>query len=1724
MLYVYSIQNRLIHRWLITTARRSIQGKSLKLLIVFLLMSLFGASDLFGQYIPTANVLYVDANVTGGNSSGDSWTNASTDLAGVLQWAKDNWDAGTNGSLQIWVAMGMYNPTTVPTDYANLSEENRLVYREATFQLVNDVEIYGGFSGTGAETTLAQRNWRKNPTILSGDIDKNDMESIISNPLTQIQGFNSYTVVTAWNAVEPYLNNTAKLDGFIVTGGQSDHSQNQPLSNRRSGGGMYIRNGSPVLTNLVIQGNVATNHGGGVWIHTSTPTFTNVTICANSAGGGGAVYNRTDSDPVLDNVLISGNQSSNGAGGFHVAGAATGTLRNVTITGNRRTTIDGQGNPNPGAGIFIENGEISLYNSIVWSNGPGDDVNDVNRIASNSSHNLINGGRSEVNIAGDFSGLTASILFESPKNSSETPTGAGDYRLRENSPAINAGNNAFVEKSTDIDDKLRIIDDNVDLGAYEVQHAPVIDDVLFVRGNVSGGNESGDSWNNAIPELSTALQWAKDNWNVAANGSLQIWVAEGIYKPTSDPSDRDATFQLANGVEIYGGFTGTETTLTQRNWQTNATILSGDIDNNDTGVDGVITNRDQIEGENSYTIVNGSGVNATAVLDGFILTGGLSNGSGQPRLPSRSGGGIYNDAGNATFSNLLVSGHATANWAGGVLNFNGSSPTYTNVIIQGCNGLVGGGMLNHTDSHPILTNVLIRGNRSNAAGGMANIASSPILVNVTITGNERVNGAGSGLENRDAESLPTLYNSIIWGNGSGADVNDIATINANSSHNLIKGADAGVNIPGDFSSLTAEDLFVSPLTPGDAPNGDGDYRLRAGSPAINAGSNAIVNLPNDILSNARIRDGIVDLGVYEVQEGNTVPIIVPNNNTVYVKQSSTGTGMGNSWDNAVPELRDALSWTKDNWDVAANGSLQIWVAEGIYKPTSDPSDRDATFQLANGVEIYGGFAGTETTLTQRDWQTNATILSGDIDNNDTGVDGVITNRDQIEGENSYTIVNGSGVDATAVLDGFILTGGLSNGSGQPRLPSRSGGGIYNDAGNATFSNLIVSGHATANWAGGVLNYNGSSPTYTNVIIQGSNGPVGGGMLNHTDSHPTLTNVLIRGNQSNNAAGGMANIKSSPILVNVTITGNKRITNAGSGLENRDAESLPTLYNSIIWGNGSGADVNDIATINANSSHNLIKGADAGVNIPGDFSSLTAEDLFVSPLTPGDAPNGGGDYRLRAGSPAINAGSNVSNTVAMDLDDNNRMQGGIIDIGAFETSFQDVESIEQLTKVVPVGTDLADIPHVAPAFVAKAMTRDNTIMNVPLDPNTDNWIQLSGGTYDSSILGNEYVFRVPVLVPDPAGQLWFTNTDPDNAAVDVHVRIGKTLVDMHASWNGAAIDLNTGLNLTYGDIGNLQITHNNTDTESVITASFTAGDEVLDVADLSAVTTRMAGVGYVTFTMAETENFESTTVVFEVSVAKKDVVVVVNPGQSKTYGSEDPELTFAVVDGLVNNDGVEAFSGALERTAGEEIGIYPIGQGTLSSANYEIISFTGANFEIGKGLQVINFTVSERLPLNAISLPISATSDSGLPVTLTVEDTQLGEIREDGNLYLYRLGTMTITASQEGNNNYEAAETVVRTIRIFNDAKLQVAVHPALSPNGDGINDFLHIENIADYPDNKVTIFDRQGHVVTEIQGYDNGQHVFTGQKVQDDTYFYIIEANIRNRTERVKGYFVVKRN
>ncbi len=142
-------------------------------------------------------------------------------------------------------------------------------------------------------------------------------------------------------------------------------------------------------------------------------------------------------------------------------------------------------------------------------------------------------------------------------------------------------------------------------------------------------------------------------------------------------------------------------------------------------------------------------------------------------------------------------------------------------------------------------------------------------------------------------------------------------------------------------------------------------------------------------------------------------------NTIYVKWDASGTGDGTSWTNAYTSLQSAIS-------VAMSGDA-IWVAAGTYKPT-DGTDRTVSFQLKNGVAVYGGFAGTETILNQRNMRDNETILSGDI-----GITG--DNSD-----NTYHVVYNYEKDNTALLDGVTITGGNANGT----YNDGSGGGIYND--------------------------------------------------------------------------------------------------------------------------------------------------------------------------------------------------------------------------------------------------------------------------------------------------------------------------------------------------------------------------------------------------------------------------------------------------------------------------------------------------------------------------------------------------------------------------------------------------------------------------------------------------------------------------------------------------------
>ncbi|MBN1163836.1 MAG: T9SS type A sorting domain-containing protein, partial [Candidatus Krumholzibacteriota bacterium] len=285
------------------------------------------------------------------------------------------------------------------------------------------------------------------------------------------------------------------------------------------------------------------------------------------------------------------------------------------------------------------------------------------------------------------------------------------------------------------------------------------------------------------------------------------------------------TFQLVDGIAIYGGFSGTETVLEERDWNTNVTILSGDI-----GVMGGDT-------DNSFHVTTGNGNDATAVLDGFTVTKGRAD----DVYPHNLGGGmINNDGGNPTLTNLIFTENYASTAGGGMVNRSYSSPTLTNVIFWENTAFgVGGAMYNYDNSNPILVNVTLSGNLADGGGGMMNNSSSPTLINTVCWGDSA--GGGEGDEIYNAFDEPVISYSLIQGcGGSGLGWNSSL------------GTDGGNNIDADplFVDENSGDLHLSVMS----------------SPAVNTGDNAAPFLPpTDLDGYPRICGASVDMGAYEFQ-------------------------------------------------------------------------------------------------------------------------------------------------------------------------------------------------------------------------------------------------------------------------------------------------------------------------------------------------------------------------------------------------------------------------------------------------------------------------------------------------------------------------------------------------------------------------------------------------------------------------------------------------------------------------------------------------------------------------------------------------------------------------------------------------------------------------------------------------------------------------------------------
>lgn len=366
----------------------------------------------------------------------------------------------------------------------------------------------------------------------------------------------------------------------------------------------------------------------------------------------------------------------------------------------------------------------------------------------------------------------------------------------------------------------------------------------------------------------------------------------------------------------------------------------------------------------------------------------------------------------------------------------------------------------------------------------------------------------------------------------------------------------------------------------------------------------------------------------------------------------------------------------------ADCSLREAIAAANAASSDDVIDFDAT--------VFGTAQTVNVTLGEIIF-----AAAGSLTINGTGA-GLLT----IDGNMMNRIFKtGAGVVAT------INDATLTRGNGVGALNSGSAGAIFNDAGNLTLNNLIITGNSVTANAGGIRNSGaGSVLTINNCIVSNNTAGTssGGGIQNFSTSTVSINNSTFVGNTSggstgggggqfngtvritnstfanNNApggaGGGLQSNGTSMIITNSTFSGNTS-TNNGGGIHRGSTNVNFFIRNSIVAGNNGAAASPDIT--------NSANGLDSqGNNIIGNVGTSTgweATDLLnTNPMLGMLADNGGFGMTFlpMAGSPAIDAGQNCvidlscsannpPQAVITDQRGTARPQGPTVDIGSVE---------------------------------------------------------------------------------------------------------------------------------------------------------------------------------------------------------------------------------------------------------------------------------------------------------------------------------------------------------------------------------------------------------------------------------------------------------------------------
>ena len=399
---------------------------------------------------------------------------------------------------------------------------------------------------------------------------------------------------------------------------------------------------------------------------------------------------------------------------------------------------------------------------------------------------------------------------------------------------------------------------------------------------------------------------------------------------------------------------------------------------------------------------------------------------------------------------------------------------------------------------------------------------------------------------------------------------------------------------------------------------------------------------------------------------------------LFVDADAAEGGDGSAWASAYRDLQSALSAAETlNSDTDAGNDVdQIWIAEGVYRPSAELEAgdvRSAGFSLVDGVTLYGGFEGTEGVLGERDWSNHETVLSGDLGVPDEA------------GDNAYTVVLcPEGVEAA--VDGLTISQGNANGSSSSEHPEmREGGGVHN-SGTMTVRNSDVSKNS-AYFGGGVFNSRGNL-TIVDCGFEENHVTLYGGAIYNTYGTVAATDSTISGNSADSSGGALCSDRGIISLTDSTFSANAAERSVGGAI--RSSHDTLTITGSTFEANSASSTGGAIhvewgeLTI----ADSLLRGntaADGGA-VYNYGTALDVTDTTISENTADD--DGGGVYSTKENATFTN--------VTFERNTTDGAGGGIYgtegEITVSDSSFSENEAEEAGGAIYRAGSELLSISN------------------------------------------------------------------------------------------------------------------------------------------------------------------------------------------------------------------------------------------------------------------------------------------------------------------------------------------------------------------------------------------------------------------------------------------------